>query len=383
MERNYSIDFVKFFAIFAVVAIHSKTVAGTAVGALDGDDINFVINTLARFAVPFFFVVSGYLFVQKINSIEEKSKIDGCSDKQIIKQQLVYFKKYIFKLTKLYFAWFIFYFLFQLIVNFTETEKTGEAITAMLREYMTSFHLLDIFYYGSGSPQYHLWFLLALIWSTIILFIFTKAKLLPALLVISLALNIYGLFGQSYSAFHEVSVNTRDAVFFGLFYIALGGMAGNYVRQIKAAASSIPIFMYVGLLSVFSLSQIAEAYVTLKVFDGNEENYYLSTIPLTIILFMMVIKYSHIGKHSIMAKIGANAVGIYVSHVFLLQFIPMVLERFGIENIQDTLTWDITFTPVVFILAYLLYFGLQKGKASVADLYRREKYIYKREAGDS
>jgi hypothetical protein len=58
----------------------------------------------------------------------------------------------------------------------------------------------------------------------------------------------------------------------------------------------------------------------------------------------------------------------------------MVLERFGIENIQDTLIWDITFTPVVFILAYLLYFGLQKGKASVVGLYRREKYIYKREA---
>ena len=377
MERNYSIDFVKCFAIFAVVAIHSKTVSGVEVGSIDGDDINFIINTFARFAVPFFFVASGYLFVQKINSIEAKSKIEGHSNEQITKQQLAYFKKYSIKLTKLYFAWFIFYFLFQLGVNFIETEKTVKALTAMFTEYVASFHIWDIFYYGSGSPQYHLWFLLALIWSMIILFIFTKTKLLPILLVISLGLNIYGLFGQSYSAFHEVSINTRDALFFGLFYTALGGIFGNYVEEVKAAANKIPIFLYVGLLSVFSLSQIAEGYLTLKVFHGDAENYYLSTVPLTIILFMMVIKYSQIGKKSMMSKIGANAVGIYVAHVFLIKSFPILLERLGISNVQETLAWNIIFTPMVFILAYLLYAGLQWSKTSIANLYSREKRIYK------
>lgn len=375
MERNYSIDFVKCFAIFAVVAIHSKTLSGSEIGSVNGDDINFYINTFARFAVPFFFVASGYFFVQKINSIQTNTELEGYSNRQIVKQQLAYFKKYIFKLTKLYCAWFIFYFLFQLVVNFIETDKNAEAITAMLKDYLASFHIWDILYYGAGSPQYHLWFLLALIWSTIILFIFTKAKLLPLLIVVSLGLNVYGLFGQSYSALHEVTLNTRDALFFGLFYMALGGMFGNYVQQTKKIAYKIPIFLYVGLLSLFILSQFVESYLTIKVFDGNAENYYFTTIPLTIILFMMVIKYNRIGKNSVIAKIGANAVGIYVAHVFLLKSIPIVLERLGLANIEETLTWDILFTPGVFILAYLFYLGIQRGKISLVNLYRKEKRI--------
>lgn len=381
MERNYSIDFIKFFAIFAVVAIHSGTLSGVQIGAINGDDVDFVIDTFARFAVPFFFVASGYLFVQKVNSLEARSKIEGYSNKQITKQQLAYFKRYILKLAKLYFAWFIFYFLFQLGVNFIETEKTVRALTAMFMDYLVSFHIWDIFYYGSGSPQYHLWFLLALIWATIILFIFVKTKMLPILLVISLGLNIYGLFGQSYSSIYEVTINTRDALFFGLFYIALGGVLGKYVRQVKAAAIKIPIFLYVGLLSVFTLTQIVEGYLTLKVFDGNAENYYLSTIPFTIILFMMIIKYSQIGKKSMIAKIGANAVGIYVAHVFLLKLFPIILQRLGIANIQETLTWNIIFTPLVLILAYLLYFGLQWSKKRIVELYNKERKIDKEKFG--
>lgn len=266
MERNYSIDFVKFFAIFAVVCIHTGTLSGVQFGAINGDEADFIIDILGRFAVPFFFVASGYLFIQKINTIDST------------KQQFTYFKKYTLKLAKLWTAWFAFYFMYDLAINYIETEKSVQALQAMFQEYLASYITWETLYYGAGHTQYHLWFLLALIWSTVILFIFTKFKLLRVLFIISLGLNIYGLFGQSYSSFFEVTLNTRDALFMGLFYTTLGGVVAKYAGHVKDFATKIPAFVYIGIIIVFSLVQVLEAYYTIKIMEGNGQNYFLSTI---------------------------------------------------------------------------------------------------------
>ncbi|WP_099159449.1 acyltransferase [Virgibacillus ndiopensis] len=350
MERNYSIDFVKFFAIFFVVCIHTGTFIGVEIGSIHGDDIDFVIDTFARFAVPFFFVASGYLFVQKINSITNTRK------------QFAYFKKYTIKLTKLWLAWFVFFFLFDLIIQFIETEKTTQALKSMFMDYLASYYNWEILYYGAGHTQYHLWFLLALIWSVILLFIFVKIRLLPLLIVVSLCLNIYGLFGQSYSAFYEVTLDTRDALFFGLFYVALGGGFGAYAKQLRTVANRIPTIVYISLLIILSIVQIVEGYITLKIFEGSAQNYFIATIPLTILLFLTIIKHNQVGKNTLISKIGANAVGIYVSHVFIMEAIRILINRYNLTEIQETVFWKIAFTPFVFIIAYLFYAGLQRAK---------------------
>jgi len=62
MERNYAIDYFKFFAIFFIVCIHTTPFRGSELWGFDGNSINGIINTFARFGVPFFFVSSGFLF---------------------------------------------------------------------------------------------------------------------------------------------------------------------------------------------------------------------------------------------------------------------------------------------------------------------------------
>jgi len=86
MKRNYAIDFIKFFAILAVVFIHTFP--------SDNQMGYFVLDNLSRFAVPFFFVASGYLFGLKV------------SDNTL---SFAYFKKYITKILKIYVSWLIFY----------------------------------------------------------------------------------------------------------------------------------------------------------------------------------------------------------------------------------------------------------------------------------
>lgn len=353
------IDYVKCFAIFFVVAIHSKTVQGIHLGIMDGDDANFIINTFARFAVPFFFVTSGYLFIQKLNKIQQENRNSGQQ------KQFHYFKKYIGKLIKLYISWFAFYFVLELAIQFIETEKSSAALSEMFTSYIGHFNLWNLVYLGDGWPEYHLWFLPALIWATMLLFLFAQMRLMRVLFMISIGLHLFGLFGQSYSFLYDVSFNTRDGIFFALFYVTLGGIMAKYTPVVTAFAQKLPTRSAIIWLGILSCMQILEGLITLQVYDGKAENYFISTIPLVIVLFLLVLKHSQMGKDSIFTKIGANAVGIYVSHVFIMEFIHILMHRMELTPAEDTLLWKVLFTPIVFTLAFIFYNQLQKGKKIV------------------
>lgn len=48
MQRNYMIDCIKYFVIFSMVAIYTKTVQGAQLGMMDDDEANFIMNTFDR-----------------------------------------------------------------------------------------------------------------------------------------------------------------------------------------------------------------------------------------------------------------------------------------------------------------------------------------------
>src|SRR5699024_11062175 len=155
-----------------------------------------------------------------------------------------------------------FYFCFDLAINFIETEKNQAALMVMYHDYIESFLSWETFYYGSGHNQYHLWFLLALIWSVAVLFIFAKARLVRVLFVLSLGLNIYGLAGQSYSFLADVPFDTRDALFFGLLYTSMGALFARYGDRLHQTANNLPDFFYGALLVALPVFQPSAGYAT-------------------------------------------------------------------------------------------------------------------------
>ncbi|MDB5963417.1 MAG: hypothetical protein JWP59_4711, partial [Massilia sp.] len=76
MGRIKSVDVARVCAIVAVIAIHTVPFenAGSPVGSTL--DLATVINQVARFAVPLFFILSGYFWAQKITDARH---IDGVS----------------------------------------------------------------------------------------------------------------------------------------------------------------------------------------------------------------------------------------------------------------------------------------------------------------
>ncbi|WP_180953522.1 acyltransferase [Bacillus sp. T33-2] len=326
MERNYAVDFMKFFAIFAVVVIHTFP-ADRVMGF-------FIIDTLSRFAVPFFFVASGFLFGVKIINYEKS---------------FTYFKKYVVKIVKIYFLWLFFYTVYDvIIILFMQKNVTQE-----LAKYFDGFTILNVLYYGGGPTSgYHLWFLTALIWGIIFLFLFFRFNKINILLIISLVLNLIGLFGQSYSMFFKIPISTRDAMFLGLFYITLGFFFADHIKSTKLWRMDSKINLL--FLCAFSLLQVAEGFFLDKALSGSHGEYFISTIFLTTFLFIFVLNNKQFGKDLWLTKIGAKSLSIYVIHVFIINIANLAFNAMGI-HLSKSFLWHLVYSLFVFIISYGVY----------------------------
>lgn len=64
-----SIDLLKFVMAIMVVGIHAD--------AIVDEDMPFLLSMMARWAVPFFFITSGFLLFRKISAVGDVLKPDG------------------------------------------------------------------------------------------------------------------------------------------------------------------------------------------------------------------------------------------------------------------------------------------------------------------
>lgn len=346
-SRNYSIDFIKFFAVFAVVCIHTQPFKDVTIWIFHGNSLFFVINTIARFAVPFFFMTSGFLFGNKISFNNNKS---------------FYFYKYMLRLAKLYFSWMLFYFIIDCVLGFIKSiiQHTSFDLRSMFGYKTIVKLLLNIFYYGYVSD--HLWYLIALLWSIIILFLFINMKKLNLLLALSFFLNMIGLFGNSYHGIIGLPVNTRDALFFGLFYCTLGcSIAFNkdhILKKISSFSASLILIFFV----IFTLLQLGEHVILVQYFGGKiTSDFFISTIPMTSSLFLITLKVSTIGKNSYLTTMGKNSLGIYVIHpIFIIILSRLLINVVHIKS--NSVLYSLLLTPLVFFTSYFAYEWIQKFK---------------------
>ncbi|SDX99394.1 acyltransferase [Thermoactinomyces sp. DSM 45892] len=340
MKRNYSIDLLKFFATIAVVVIHTNPFqkVDNLLG-MKGKYLDLALDAFSRFAVPFFFLVSGYLFSQKMMNL----KYSG---------QVQYYKKYMYKIGKLLVTWTIFYLLLGIILNISTNLAKGTYWRKEIFTDHTFEDVWDIIYYGIN----HLWYLNALIVCISIIFI-VKRRYITYLLAISLALHLIGFLGQGYSVIYDLSIETRDALFFGLFYTTLGSVIGYNMERIGRWLKYPKI--YLGLFFFFSLTSIVECYISTYYLEAVWKEYFLSTMIAVPALFLFSLSKPLLGRGSYLTKIGSKSVGIYVIHMLFVKLTIHLFFLLGTDGLDRSITWQMVYTPVVFVTAYLAYEGLQ------------------------
>jgi len=315
MQKNFNaIDLTKFVASIFVVYIHTEPLKSIA------PEANFIIlNILARWAIPFFFMTSGYLYYSKFLSSQSRSKF--LSD---------YGLKYLKRVLILYFVWSLVYLPYMIYQTLSLPNPNVKLIFYGLR---------NVLYSGTS---YHMWYFTALIFSIIILDVWISRFKLKSLLVLSAVFYLVGLLGESYiglihpesilsSAFKlyfKFFLTTRNGVFFGLFFIVLG--AYYYERPLKLAVYRSVLFSIVSICFL-----CVEVLLLAKFTQPKDYNFMILSVPLSLYLFHALININLSWNLSYKSLRKLSTV-IYCSHVAFIVIYSTFLRYLRIEALVES-----------------------------------------------
>ncbi|WP_089827705.1 acyltransferase [Halogranum amylolyticum] len=339
-DRIHSIDTLRAIAIFFIVVAHVQPFRGFEAY---GNYAYFVLDTVGQFDVPFFFVTSGYFFAKTVNADNVRAVVGGVAG----------------KLGSIY--------LFGRLLSLATV--TGIALlagvpvaTAVIDRGLGNFSLLDFLYYGSAMTV-PLWFLTALFFSLVFVACFVKVGKTRYLLPVAALFHFVGIVGTSYPMLVDVPLRTRDALFFGFFYVALG----YTISAVDWTPNEDRSHVYFGAVCLFAGAQLVEQYVLGYVVRDHVlgeaiylTEYTLSTVFFVLALFAYALSNPGWGKNTVLPKVGRHALGVYLIHVPMFRLIHatkrMWAPAIGFDP-TTTLSWQLVVTPLVYVLSlggYLL-----------------------------
>lgn len=289
-KYNYCMDFLKGLACIFVVFIHVKFPG----------DFGQAVQAVARFAVPFFFMVSGYYCYRK--------------DYQGVAKGV----KKIWHIAKITICAYLFYIVVALLDNklLGGTNEFDFSLGQIIH--------VAIFSVPSNVPG-QLWFLIALLEIYIIYFffdLFRVNKLKYIMAIITFISMIMLAQGAWYFEYHSAPNFYRNAWIEGFSFFTLGYFLHNQEDKIKIKNKTLIIFI------VFStILSIVERFACGRIFAVH-----LFTIPLVMSLFVYAIKNSesHAGK---IQKIGKKySMYVYILHMFFWTYFDRLIEFLSLQD---------------------------------------------------
>lgn len=321
-----SIELGRVIAILAIIGLHGQ-MALTYWQIDEVPWIGYVLNQAARFAVPLFFLISGYLIQPKLAASPWTTFIN-----------------YSKPLIKVWLAWSIICLVMPF--NLAKVEEFGYLGE---REGYWGFLMstpLNSFLEGG---LVHLWFIPALVCAVLIIALLVELKLNKLLLPIAIALYGYGVLAGSYATLTglEAPFFTRNGPFFGTLMVTLGFV----IRQNQWKVSSTKAL---GLLALGMLIHFTEA-AWLTTFDVgfNMNDFLFGTALWGMGVFMWLLANPNMGNYAWVRAISNRMLGIYVSHLLIIIVLFNVCGALGITELAKDVT--------VFFGTVLLSFGLVVG----------------------
>lgn len=345
-KRVYSIDSMRIVAMAFVVAVHTDPFRG--LGAY-GNGLNFVIDSTARFAVPFFFLTSGYFFVLKATGRDPTASF--------LARVRSIGSLYVFGLTlavPVFLAGAV-------LRSGVKDGAVASTAASRLAEFASP---LELLYYGNSVSEI-LWFLPALLFSLALIYLFVSLDATRYLLPVAAALHVVGLLGASYTIVVDVPFEVRDALFFGFFYTSLGYAVAARDWQPTADRSRL----YLGMTLAFGVLHLAERYFLGYVLTGETvtdsvytASYTITTVFLACSLFAFLRSRPNLGRGTSLPSWGTYAVGVYVTHPPVLFAFRETADALGPAgyDVTNTLLWHLALTPATFFGALLVYLAAHR-----------------------
>lgn len=262
-ERYGGLDAFKVVAALLVICVHTSPLASFSA------DADFVLTrVIARIAVPFFMMVSGFFVLPRY-------VFDRSSDFQ----PLVRFTK---KAALLYVVAIVVY----LPINIYAGHFAGLDVFDVVR--------LLLF----DGTFYHLWYLPAVVLGVVLVVLLGRAMPFPALVGACLLLYGIGLLGDSYfgaiqgvpglASFYcslfEVSSHTRNGLFYAPIFLVMGAYLRRAPRSLDARACAMG---FTGSMMLMT----AEGLVLHQLGWQRHDSMYLALLPAMFFLFQLVMTW--------------------------------------------------------------------------------------------
>jgi len=328
MSRIFSVDTFRLIAIIAVICIHTSPFENfNSPGTYFYELLAIFIDQTSRFAVPFFFAISGYFWSSKI----KKGHSPISSAHHLSKRVL-----------GIFIFWSVAYLLPYNISSIAEFGYLGPIKVA----YWHGLHILNnptsLLIQGT---KFHLWFLPSLIFSTYFCALFIQLGLNKTLLTLAVILYILGTLTTAYS-------ETPIGVFIGfdtvktpmlgilLFY------SGYYLNTLKTTIKWLHYGMLIFMLGW--LIHFGEIFTLWKVYNiAPHYDYVFGTY-----LMGLGITIAAVSNHPAFTKNNFNTygyltLGIYASHLIFIE---------QLEYINKTLhtpLWEVSYVIIVFIFSVI------------------------------
>lgn len=266
------------------------------------------INCLYRFAVPVFFVISGYFYC--VPKEKKKSRI-----------------KKIFILTIVTNIAFL---LYQMVISLKDTGIADYFANTFTVEKMLKFVLLNDSPFGA-----HLWFLSALLYCMIIDYFFSefmmkRKKLCVALIVVLLLCDL--VFGKYSMVLFNREFDVafiRNFIFVGIPYFYIGKLFKSVdVNAIKLNNASLII-----LAVLFCVTTYLEKHMLMYFNLDTAREQYLSTTLFTLVVFVLALKNPLENPGRLLGYVAYSgkkySLAIYIVHPVLVFASGFVVKHLG------------------------------------------------------
>jgi len=291
-QRNDTLDMIKLFASYMVVFIHVKFFG----------EFGLAIAALARFAVPLFFLVSGF-YSYKITTEKVKKRI-----------------AHIFCLLIFAEGIYCLYDVLSLLLK-----QTPQEIIPYLYQYVKPIKLLKLLVINAPIHTVHLWYLWAILYVYVILYFVVKWKIPDKLVFIVslLALLLHLFLGEFLLAFKVdlSSAFVRNFALTGIPFFGLGMLAKKYSQKLCA----IPAYVIVGC-AIFGIAE-----VLLSWFFWGKNELYLGSLGILFSLTAIFVKYPNIKYPSILNSLTGCSTYIYILHLMVSGIMGKVYAVAGLD----------------------------------------------------
>jgi surface polysaccharide O-acyltransferase-like enzyme len=300
MQRNFNLDLLKILACFSVVVLH---VTGRVVFVNNNYTLSHFFYYAACIAVPIFFMVNGYLLLNK-NEITYK-----------------YIWKKISNILIVVFSWNLIILIGKLIIK----REFNNPIYSVVENLIQRGYFWQFWFFGSLIIIYLFVPILNKYFKNV-----KSAVLLTCMFIgISLVIDLISIF-RSLNGDSIVQINVIQTfrLWTWLAYYLLGGLLGNTLVKNKILNFFNVKWNWAILISSLTISNIYQ-YNMAKLYNAvNAEYFYdnILTFVYVISLFILVLRFNFKSLNRFILLISSNMIGIYILHATVIKVLSKLIS---------------------------------------------------------